>query len=216
MHPFLIARSIKAKFCLLFSWIVRSLQTTVVIIPKLRAHNNFFNHSRFASSFQTIAASFQNCSLISNNCCIIPDLLAHFKQLLHHSRIARSFQTTAASFQNCSLISNNCCIIPELLINFRHIFEDKLPNHFVFVAIYQMTKRKSIWNLFDIKDSSGASHLALEFNGHKRKQSVTLIYKNENRQEQRLEFSRRVGKMVLTCNKQLYYLLIVLCPVPPI
>ena len=176
MHPFLIARSIKAKFCLLFSWIVRSLQTTVVIIPKLRAHNNFFNHSRFASSFQTIAAS----------------------------------------FQNCSLISNNCCIIPELLINFRHIFEDKLPNHFVFVAIYQMTKRKSIWNLFDIKDSSGASHLALEFNGHKRKQSVTLIYKNENRQEQRLEFSRRVGKMVLTCNKQLYYLLIVLCPVPPI
>jgi len=76
------------------------------------------------------------------------------------------------------------------------MFEQKLPQSFVFVAIYQMTKRNSVWRMFDIKDSAGKTHLALEFDGRKRGRSVTLVYKNENREERRLTFNKKVGKLV--------------------
>lgn len=84
----------------------------------------------------------------------------------------------------------------EYMYIFRKLFEQKLPTNFVFVAIYQLQKRNSVWRLFDIKDSSGNTHLALEFSGKKKERTVSLIYKNQDRAERKLVFNRKVGKMV--------------------
>ena len=77
-------------------------------------------------------------------------------------------------------------------ISCRELFRSGLPRNFVFIATYKTFSRRNAWKIFDIKDPSGDTQLALLFD----KKKASIVYRDIYRQTRTVPFSKNVGDLV--------------------
>ena len=84
------------------------------------------------------------------------------------------------------------CIHLNVFFSYRELFRGGLPRNFVFIATFKTFSRKNAWKIFDIKDPSGDTQLALLLN----KKRASIVYRDIYRMTKTVPFSKSVGELV--------------------